>query len=291
MPLEVALEPRTRDGSAKLASAWEQLGRDHAPHLRATHDAESGLTRLAGMTEHQLNDAIGQLADAHDAFMRVGALQVAYLEAPGRATDVGHTHARQSGPTSQFARVVLRFEPAPGSGVVFENAATPGTVPPQFLPGVEKGVQSVAASGPLAGFPVHGLRVTLLNGAWHDADSSPLAFQIAARAAFREAADRMELRLLEPVMRMQIFMPQDFAGSVVSRLSALRGEVLSRSTQGSSLVVEALAPLANLFGYADALRRETRGLGQSVMLLAGLAETPSRPKNDDLFPPAMGMRA
>jgi elongation factor G len=214
----------------------------------------------------------------------------AYRETLGRAADIDYTHKKHIGPMYQFARVKLAFEPLPpGSGFVFESAIVGGSVPKEFIPGVEKGLKSVMNSGPLAGFPVIDFKVTLTDGAYHDVDSSVLAFEIAARAAFREAADKVQMKLLEPIMKVEVVSPEDYVGTVISDLNSRRGVIQGQEMRGYDTVILVTIPLANLLGYEAVLQQKTVGRASIAMSLAGLAEI-SQP-GDDRFPPALGMRA
>jgi len=202
---------------------------------------------------------------------------IAYRETLSRRAEVDCTHAKHFGPTCQFARVKLIFEPLPpGSGFVFENEIVGGSIPKEFIPGVEKGLKSVMNSGPLVGFPVIDFKVSLIDGAYHDVDSSVLAFEIAARAAFREASEKVAMKLLEPIMKVEVVAPEDYVGTVIGDLNSRRGMILGQEMRGNATVINATAPYANLLTFAKDLRTATNGKASCAGDFAGLAEAPTR---------------
>ena len=287
--LEVAIEPRwPRDGE-RLQEALRRLS-DKAGSLRASMDAETGQARLFGRDESDLDAAISFLRDCNLELV-IGAPQVAYRETLGRRAEIDYTHKKQTGGTGQFAKVKLVFEPLPpGSGFVFENDIVGGSIPKEFIPGVEKGIKSVMNSGPLVGFPVIDFKVTLIDGAYHDVDSSVLAFEIASRAAFREASEKVQMKLLEPVMKVEVVSPEDYVGTVIGDLNSRRGMILGQEMRGNATVINAMVPLANMFGYAGNLRFVTQGKGTHRMQLDHYRVVSG---DDDPSPlrPAMAMRA
>jgi len=197
---------------------------------------------------------------------------------------------KQTGGTGQFARVKLIFEPLPpGSGFVFEDEIFGGSIPKEFIPGVEKGIKSVMNSGPLVGFPVIDFKVSLIDGAYHDVDSSELAFEIAARAAFREASEKVAMKLLEPIMKVEVVAPEDYVGTVIGDLNSRRGMVLGQEMRDDATVIRAMAPLANMFGYVNNLRSATQGRANYGMQFDHFVPVEPTPP-DDVFPPAIGMR-
>ena len=213
--IEIAIEPKTKGDQEKLALALQRLAAED-PSFRVSTDHESGQTRLKGMGELHLDIKVDILRRTYKVEAKIGAPQVAYRETLGRRAEIDYTHKKQTGGTGQFARVKLTFEPLePGSGFVFENAIVGGAIPKEFIPGVEKGIKSVMNSGPLVGFPVIDFKVTLTDGAFHDVDSSVLAFEIASRAAFREASEKVQMKLLEPVMKVEVVSPEDYVGTVI----------------------------------------------------------------------------
>ncbi|HPN07559.1 MAG TPA: elongation factor G, partial [Hyphomonadaceae bacterium] len=223
-------------------------------------------TRLKGMGELHLDIKVDILRRTYKVDANIGAPQVAYRETLGRSADIDYTHKKQSGGTGQFARVKLTFEPLPpGSGFVFESAIVGGSVPKEYIPGVEKGLKSVLNSGPLAGFPVIDFKVTLTDGAFHDVDSSVLAFEIAARAAFREISEKLGMKLLEPVMKVEVVSPEDYVGTVIGDLNSRRGMILGQEMRGNATVINSMVPLANMFGYVNNLRSSTQGRANYTM--------------------------
>jgi elongation factor G len=218
------------------------------------------------MGELHLDIKVDILRRTYKVDANIGQPQVAYRETLGVPTEIDYTHKKQTGGTGQFARVKIRFEPqAPGSGYEFESAIVGGSIPKEYIPGVEKGIKSVMASGPLVGFPVIDFKATLLDGAFHDVDSSVLAFEIAARAAFREASQKAQMKLLEPVMKVEVVSPEDFVGTVIGDLNSRRGMIQGQEMRGNATVVNAMVPLANMFGYVNNLRSATQGRANYTM--------------------------
>ena len=196
----------------------------------------------------------------------VGAPQVAYRETIGRASDIDYTHKKQTGGSGQFARIKLVLEPGEsGSGEIFDSKIVGGNVPKEYIPGVEKGIMSIATGGVLAGFPLIDFKVTLVDGAYHDVDSSVMAFEIAARSAFRELVMTAKPKLLEPIMRVEVVTPEDYVGDVMGDLSRRRGHVTGTEARGNAQVIASLVPLANMFGYVNNLRSATQGRAQFTM--------------------------
>jgi elongation factor G len=273
--IEIAIEPKTKGDQEKLALALQRLAAED-PSFRVSTDFESGQTRLKGMGELHLDIKVDILRRTYKVDANVGAPQVAYRETLGRAADIDYTHKKQSGGTGQYARVKLTFEPLPpGSGFVFESAIVGGSVPKEFIPGVEKGIKSVMNSGPLAGFPVIDFKVTLTDGAYHDVDSSVLAFEIAARAAFREAAEKVQMKLLEPIMKVEVVSPEDYVGTVIGDLNSRRGMIQGQEMRGNATVINAMVPLANMFGYVNNLRSATQGRANYTMQFDHYEAVPS----------------
>jgi elongation factor G len=263
--IEIAIEPKSKADQEKLGLALQRLAAED-PSFRVSTDHESGQTRLKGMGELHLDIKVDILRRTYKVDANIGAPQVAYRETLGRSADIDYTHKKQSGGTGQFARVKLTFEPLPpGSGFVFESAIVGGSVPKEYIPGVEKGLKSVLNSGPLAGFPVIDFKVTLTDGAYHDVDSSVLAFEIAARAAFREVSDKLSMKLLEPVMKVEVVSPEDYVGTVIGDLNSRRGMILGQEMRGNATVINSMVPLANMFGYVNNLRSSTQGRANYTM--------------------------
>jgi len=273
--IEIAIEPKTKADQEKLALALQRLAAED-PSFRVSTDHESGQTRLKGMGELHLDIKVDILRRTYKVDANIGAPQVAYRETLGRATEIDYTHKKQTGGTGQFARVKILFEPQPpGSGYEFESAIVGGSIPREFIPGVEKGIKSVMNSGPLVGFPVIDFKATLLDGAFHDVDSSALAFEIAARACFREAAGKAQMKLLEPIMKVEVVSPEDFVGTVIGDLNSRRGMIQGQEMRGNATVINAMVPLANMFGYVNNLRSATQGRANYTMQFDHYEAVPS----------------
>ena len=273
--IEIAIEPKTKADQEKLALALQRLAAED-PSFRVSTDHESGQTRLKGMGELHLDIKVDILRRTYKVDANIGAPQVAYRETLGRKAEIDYTHKKQTGGTGQFARVKLVFEPLPpGSGFVFENDIVGGSIPKEFIPGVEKGIKSVMNSGPLVGFPVIDFQVTLIDGAYHDVDSSVLAFEIASRAAFREASEKVAMKLLEPVMKVEVVAPEDYVGTVIGDLNSRRGMILGQEMRGNATVINAMVPLANMFGYVNNLRSATQGRANYTMQFDHYEAVPS----------------
>lgn len=263
--IEIAIEPKSKADQEKLALALQRLAAED-PSFRVSTDHESGQTRLKGMGELHLDIKVDILRRTYKVDANIGAPQVAYRETLGRSADIDYTHKKQSGGTGQYARIKLTFEPLPpGSGFIFESGIVGGSVPKEFIPGVEKGLKSVLNAGPLAGFPVIDFKVTLTDGAFHDVDSSVLAFEIAARAAFREISDKVQMKLLEPIMKVEVVSPEDYVGTVIGDLNSRRGMILGQEMRGNATVINSMVPLANMFGYVNNLRSSTQGRANYTM--------------------------
>ncbi len=273
--IEIAIEPKTKGDQEKLALALQRLAAED-PSFRVSTDHESGQTRLKGMGELHLDIKVDILRRTYKVDANIGAPQVAYRETLGRRAEIDYTHKKQTGGTGQFARVKLVFEPLPpGSGFVFENDIVGGSIPKEFIPGVEKGLKSVMNSGPLVGFPVIDFKVTLIDGAFHDVDSSVLAFEIASRAAFREASEKVQMKLLEPVMKVEVVSPEDYVGTVIGDLNSRRGMIQGQEMRGNATVINAMVPLANMFGYVNNLRSATQGRANYTMQFDHYEAVPS----------------
>jgi elongation factor G len=236
------------------------------PSFRVTTDQESGQTILKGMGELHLDIKVDILKRTYKVEANIGAPQVAYREKITKQVTVDHVHKKQTGGSGQFARVKIVAEPLPpAGGFEFENEVVGGTVPKEYIPGVEKGLESVLGSGVLAGFPVVDLKVTLIDGAYHDVDSSALAFEICARAALREALQKGHSVLLEPIMKVEVVTPEDYTGSVIGDLNSRRGQIQGQDMRGNANVVNAMVPLANMFGYVSNLRSMSQGRATFTM--------------------------
>jgi elongation factor G len=272
--IEQAIEPKSKADQERMALALQKLAAED-PSFRVSTDPESGQTRIKGMGELHLDIKIDILRRAHKVDVSVGAPQVAYRETLARSTEVDYTHKKQTGGTGQFARVKLRLEPnEPGKGNVFTSEIVGGVVPKEFIPGVEKGIQSVWDSGVLIGFPMVDTKVTLFDGAFHEVDSSAIAFEIAARAAMREGATKAGIKLLEPIMDVEVVTPGDFVGNVIGDINSRRGQIRSQEMRGNATVIRAFVPLANMFGYVSQLRSMSQGRASYTMQFAHYAEVP-----------------
>ena len=263
--IEIAIEPKSKADQEKLGVALAKLVAED-PSFRVTTDQESGQTILKGMGELHLEIKVDILKRSYRVDANIGAPQVAYREKITKQITVDYTHKKQTGGSGQFARVKIVAEPLPpAGGFAFENEVVGGTVPKEYIPGVEKGLESVLGSGVLAGFPVVDLKVTLIDGAYHDVDSSALAFEICARAALREALQKGSPVLLEPIMKVEVVTPEDYTGSVIGDLNSRRGQIQGQDMRGNANVVNAMVPLANMFGYVSNLRSMSQGRATFTM--------------------------
>ena len=289
--IEIAVEPRSRKDRAALSGALHRL-LERNPSLEATEDEECGQTVLRAGDECQLSAAIDQLQLDTGRPINVGAPQVAYRESLAKKIDVDYTHKKQSGGSGQFGRIKFTVEPGErGQGVVFKDEVKGGNLPKEYISSVEKGIREIAATGSLLGFPIIDFTATLYDGAYHDVDSSALAFELTGRAGMREAAQKAGIKLLEPIMRVVVLTPDRWLDDVVAGLSARRAEVQTPS-EGRIRVVIALAPMAQLFGYDAALAFTSQGEARSAMILDHYGEVPpSAVFPDDTFPAAAALRA
>ncbi len=257
--IEVAVEPKTKADQEKMATALGRLAQED-PSFRIAVDPESGQTIIKGMGELHLEVLVDRMRREFKVDANVGPPQVAYRETITRAAEVNYTHKKQTGGSGQYARVKIRFEPLPtGSGFEFESSVVGGSVPREFIPGVQKGLKSASEVGVLAGFPMIDFKATLVDGDSHDVDSSVMAFEIAARAAFREGILKAGPKLLEPMMRVEAVTPEAYMGDIIGDLNSRRGNVTSMDTRGNARVIQAMVPLANMFGYVNNLRSMSQG--------------------------------
>jgi elongation factor G len=263
--IEVAIEPKTKGDQEKMGMALVRLAQED-PSFRVSTDQESGQTILKGMGELHLEIKVDILRRTYKVDANVGAPQVAYRETLSKPVTVKYTHKKQTGGSGQFAEVTIDFEPLPpGSGFVFENEVVGGAIPKEFIPAVEKGLKAQKESGLMAGFPVIDFSAKLTDGKYHEVDSNALTFDIAARAAFRELASRGAVKLLEPIMKVEVVTPEDFLGGVIGDLNSRRGQVQGTDSRGNAQVVTAMVPLANMFGYINTLRSMSQGRAQYSM--------------------------
>ncbi|HDZ75268.1 MAG TPA: elongation factor G [Aurantimonas coralicida] len=274
--IEIAIEPKTKADQEKMGLALNRLAAED-PSFRVKTDEESGQTIIAGMGELHLDILVDRMKREFKVEANIGAPQVAYRETITRKAEVDYTHKKQTGGTGQFARVKMTFEPAEiGEGFSFESKIVGGAVPKEYIPGVQKGIVSVLTSGPLAGFPMVDIKAQLLDGAFHDVDSSVLAFEIAARAGFREAIQKAGPRLLEPVMKVEVVTPEDYVGDVIGDLNSRRGQIQGTEPRGIAQVVNAMVPLANMFGYVNQLRSMSQGRAQYTMQFDHYEQVPNQ---------------
>lgn len=274
--IEMAVEAATKSEQEKLSMALQKLASED-PSFRVSTDQESGQTIIKGMGELHLDIKIDILRRApHNIKVNVGAPQVAYRETIRKATEIDYTHKKQTGGTGQFAKVKFVVEPNEvGAGFTFENKIIGGVVPKEYIPGVEKGLNSVMTSGPLAGFPVVDVKVTLVDGAYHEVDSSAIAFEIASRAALREAIEKASPALLEPVMKVEIVSPEEYVGSVIGDVNSRRGQIQGQDMRGNANVITAFVPLANMFGYVNQLRSMSQGRASYTMQFDHYEQVPA----------------
>jgi len=272
--IEIAIEPKSKADQEKLGVALAKLAAED-PSFRVSTDQESGQTSLKGMGELHLDIKVDILKRTYKVEANIGAPQVAYREKISRQVTKDYTHKKQTGGSGQFARIKIVCDPLPaGSGFMFENKVVGGNVPKEYVPGVEKGLESVLGSGVLAGFPVVDLKVTLIDGAYHDVDSSALAFEIASRAALKEALREAAPVLLEPIMKVEVVTPEDHTGAVIGDLNSRRGQIQGQDMRGNAVVVNAMVPLANMFGYVNNLRSMSQGRATFTMQFDHYADVP-----------------
>ena len=257
--IEIAVEPKSKADQEKMGIALARLAAED-PSFRVETDFESGQTIMKGMGELHLDILVDRMRREFKVEANIGAPQVAYRETISREAEIDYTHKKQTGGTGQFARIKLIIQPTePGEGYSFESKIVGGAVPKEYIPGVEKGIKSVMDSGPLAGFPVIDFKVSLIDGAFHDVDSSVLAFEIAARAAMRDGLKKAGAKLLEPIMKVEVVTPEEYTGSVIGDLTSRRGMVQGQDSRGNANVINAFVPLANMFGYINNLRSMSSG--------------------------------
>jgi elongation factor G len=273
--IDMSIEPKTKADQEKMAIALYKLAAED-PSFRVSTDSESGQTIIKGMGELHLDIKVDILKRTHKVEVTVGAPQVAYRETITRAAEVDYTHKKQTGGTGQFARVILEIEPnEKGAGYEFESKVVGGTVPKEFIPGVEKGINSVMSSGVVAGFPVLDVKVSLTDGAYHEVDSSAIAFEIAARAAMREGLQKAGSVLLEPIMKVEVTTPEDYLGGVIGDLNSRRGQIIGTGNRGNAQIVNAMVPLANMFGYVNNLRSMSQGRASYTMQFDHYEQVPT----------------
>jgi len=272
--IEIAVEPKTKGDQEKLGMALQRLAAED-PSFRVSTDPESGQTRLKGMGELHLDIKVDILRRTYKVDVAVGAPQVAYRETITRSIEHSYTHKKQSGGSGQFAQVEFEIKPSgAGKGNHFESKIVGGTVPKEYIPGVEKGYESVLTAGPLIGFPMVDVTVILVDGKYHDVDSSALAFEIATRAGLRDGFKMAGPVLLEPIMKVEVVSPEEYLGSVIGDLNSRRGQIMGTDTRGNAQIVNATVPLANMFGYVNTLRSMSQGRANYTMQFSHYAQVP-----------------
>jgi elongation factor G len=273
--IELSVEPKTKADQEKMGVALNRLARED-PSFRVSSDTESGQTIIKGMGELHLEILVDRMRREFKVEANVGAPQVAYREYLAKPVDIDYTHKKQSGGSGQFGRIKFKLTPGErGSGITFTDAVKGGNIPKEYIPSVEKGMRETAASGSLVGFPIIDFDIELYDGAYHDVDSSALAFEIAGRAGMREAAQKAGIKLLEPIMKVEVVTPEDYLGDVIGDLNSRRGQIQGTDTRGNAQAVEAVVPLANMFGYVNQLRSFTQGRAQYTMQFSHYDEVPA----------------
>ncbi|MBX7496518.1 elongation factor G [Qipengyuania sp. 6B39] len=273
--IELSVEPKTKADQEKMGVALNRLAAED-PSFRVSTDHESGQTIIKGMGELHLDILVDRMKREFKVEANVGAPQVAYREYLGKPVDVDYTHKKQSGGSGQFGRVKVKVEPGErGQGFVFQDEIKGGNIPKEYIPAIEKGFREQAESGHLVGFPIIDFTVTLYDGAYHDVDSSAIAFEIAGRGAMREVAERSGIKLLEPIMKVEVVTPEDYLGDVIGDLNSRRGQIQGTDSRGNAQAVEANVPLANMFGYVNELRSFTQGRAQYSMQFSHYDEVPA----------------
>jgi elongation factor G len=272
--IEVAIEPKTIADQEKMSLGLGRLSAED-PSLYLSTDEETGQTILKGMGELHLEIIVDRLKREFKVDANIGAPQVAYRESITKKAEVNYTHKKQTGGAGQFAKVIITFEPLePGSGFKFESKVVGGNVPKEYIPGVEKGLEAAKESGVIAGYPVIDFKATLIDGSYHDVDSSVLAFEIAAKAAFREGLKQCNPKLLEPLMKVEVITPEEYMGDIIGDLNSRRGCILGMEPRGNAQVISATVPLANMFGYVNTLRSMSQGRAQYTMQFSHYEQVP-----------------
>ena len=273
--IELSVEPKTKADQEKMGIALNRLSAED-PSFRVSTDHESGQTIIKGMGELHLDIIVDRMRREFKVEANVGAPQVAYREYLAREVDVDYTHKKQSGGSGQFGRIKFTVKPGErGTGVIFNDQVKGGNIPKEYIPSVEKGMRETAESGSLIGFPIIDFEITLYDGAYHDVDSSALAFEIAGRAGMREAAQKAGIKLLEPIMKVEVVSPEEYLGDVIGDMNSRRGQIQGTDSRGNAQVVEAMVPLANMFGYVNQLRSFTQGRANYSMFFNHYDEVPS----------------
>jgi elongation factor G len=273
--IELAIRPKAPRDFEDFEVALNRLAAEDEHGFDIQTDRETGQTVVRGLSEQHLEWLVDRLGGKFGIAVEFGAPQVAYRETIGRRSEIDYTYKKQAGGSGQYARIKLVFEPgAPGSGYHFESKIVGGAVPEEFIPGVEKGLEASRETGVLAGFPVIDFKATLVDGAYHDVDSSVVAFEIAARAAFGEGLRKAQCKLLEPIMKVEVVTPEDYMGDCIGDLNSRRGQIQGMEARGNAQVINAMVPLANMFGYVNTLRSMTQGRAAYTMTFDHYAPVP-----------------
>ena len=273
--IELSVEPKTKADQERMGIALNRLAAED-PSFRVSTDHESGQTIIKGMGELHLDILVDRMKREFKVEANVGAPQVAYRESLAKAVDVDYTHKKQSGGSGQFGRVKVSVAPGErGAGITFIDEIKGGNIPREYIPSVEKGMRESAENGHMIGFPIIDFEIRLTDGAYHDVDSSALAFEIAGRAAMREVAAKAGIKLLEPVMKVEVVTPEEFMGDVIGDLNSRRGQIQGTDSRGIAQVVEAIVPLANMFGYVNQLRSFSQGRASYSMQFSHYEEVPT----------------
>jgi elongation factor G len=279
--IKVAVEPKTKADNEKMGMALMKLAAED-PSFRFSRDEESGQTVIEGMGELHLEIIVDRMVREFNVVCNVGAPEVSYREAITKSCEVDYTHKKQSGGSGQFARIKVKFEPQDAVEADFEfiEEVKGGSVPREYIPGVQKGIESVLSSGPIAGFPVLGMKATLLDGAYHDVDSSVMAFEIAGRMCAREGLRKGGGRLMEPLMQVDVTTPEEYMGDIIGDINSRRGMIGELAERGNARSVSALVPLANMFQYVSTLRSMSKGRASYSMKLAKYELVPPNVEKD-----------
>jgi len=273
--IELSVEPKTKADQEKMGLALNRLAAED-PSFRVSTDHESGQTIIKGMGELHLEILVDRMKREFKVEANVGAPQVAYREYLAKPVEIDYTHKKQSGGSGQFGRVKVALKPGErGSGIVFIDEIKGGNIPREYIPSVEKGMRETAETGQLIGFPIIDFEIRLIDGAYHDVDSSALAFEIAGRGAMRDAAQKSGIKLLEPIMKVEVVTPEDYLGDVIGDMNSRRGQIQGTDTRGNAQAVTAMVPLANMFGYVNQLRSFTQGRAQYSMQFSHYDEVPA----------------
>ena len=274
--IEIAIEPKTKADQEKMSTALQRLTAED-PSFQVSVDHESGQTIMKGMGELHLDILVDRMKREFKVEANIGAPQVAYRETITKKAEITYTHKKQTGGSGQFAKIELIFEPAePGSGFEFTDTVVGGNIPKEYIPGVKKGLEMSKETGIIAGFPVLDFKVTLTDGAYHDVDSSVMAFEIAAKAAFKEGMAKAGSKLLEPMMKVEVITPEEYMGDIIGDLNSRRGQVNAMEDRGNAKVITAMVPLANMFGYINTLRSMSQGRANYSMQFDHYEQVPAQ---------------